>query len=164
MENIWTGIVIPYANFILFLALAYHFFRKPVTAAAQKKRQDFEAAKAEAERARNEAVEALQKLEARMANLQTEIDDIRNSAKAAADHEAERIVSGAKELAQHLEDEAKRIAANEVEKARHELRVEVIRQAKESVASKIKNELGAEEHGRLMQDRIGKLKEVGAVN
>lgn len=166
MENVdpFMGILVPYINFAIFIGAAIYFFRKPARAAAEKKREQFELERAEAQKAKLDAEQALFQLESRLGSIQAEIEDIRHTAKRGAEMEAERIVASARELAGHLQQEAERIAANEVEKARQSLRDEVIAQVKSSVTQRLRNDLSEGDQSRLVESRIGKLKEVTAVH
>jgi F-type H+-transporting ATPase subunit b len=156
------GVILPYANFAIFLGLAIYFFRKPAKAAAAKKRQAYEELLAESKAAYVEAAERLAEMKRRQADLDREIADLKATAKTTADMEAAKIVSDAERLANHLRTEAKRIAAAEVEKARATLRAEIVESVRESVTSKLKTELTSEAHLSLVRGRIGELKNIRA--
>lgn len=156
------GIVFPYINFAIFLAAAIFFFRKPARAAAAKKREAYDKLLAESKAAYQEAAAKLAEMKARHAGLDKEIQDLRNTAKVAADMEAAKIVGDAERLAEHFRQEARRIAAAEVEKARAALRKEIVDSVHESVAAKLKTELDANAHLSLVRTRIGDLKNIRA--
>lgn len=158
----WMGIIFPYVNFAIFLAAAIYFFRKPARAAAAKKRAAYEQLLAESKAAYDEAAQKLAEIKARQAGLDREIADLKSSAKAAADMEAAKIVSDAERLAEHLRQEARRIAQAEVEKARATLRQEIVDAVRESVTKKLKTELTGEAQLSLVKNRIGELKNIRA--
>ena len=159
MEQIDTfvGIIAPFTNFIIFLVLAFIFFRKPAAAAATKKREEFQKVLEEAQKTKRDAETQLAQLNDRMAQLDAELASIRANAKITADAEAAQIVADAERLAGHLRDEARRIADAEVDKARATLRNEIIAAVKENVTNRARAELDKNSHLELVKKRIGGL-------
>jgi F-type H+-transporting ATPase subunit b len=156
------GIILPYANFAIFLALAIYFFRKPAKAAAAKKREAYEKLLAESKAAHAEAEQRLAEMRARQAGLDKEIADLKATAQAAAEVEAAKIVGDAERLAEHLRQEARRIAQAEVDKARAALRQEIVESVREGVTQKLKAELTGDAQLTLVRSRIGDLKSIRA--
>jgi len=159
MENVdpFIGIFAPNFNFVLFLVVAYFVFRKMAKAAAKKKREDFQLLLKESQRAKNEADAKLAELNARMANLDKEVEEIKATAKKGAQIQASKIVQDAQNLSSHLKEEAKRIANAEIDKARNALRQEVVTAVAASVTQKAKTSLDASSHKSLVDKRIGSL-------
>jgi len=158
----FMGIIVPYANFALFIILAVVFFRSPARAAAKKKREAFEAQMREASRVKQEAEAKLLELQTRMNNMDREVAEMMDTAKKSAAIEADKIVSDAERLAQHLQSEAVRVANAEAEKARATLRDEIIAEAMVQVTKKLQSELSEKDHGALVKSRLGKLQELRA--
>lgn len=156
------GVILPYANFAIFLGLAIYFFRKPAKAAAAKKREAYEKLLAESKAAHDEAQKRLQEMKQRQAGLDKEIQEIKATAKVAADMEAAKIVGDAERLAEHLRQEARRVAQAEVDKARATLRQEIVESVRENVTKKLKAELTGEAQASLVRSRIGELKSIRA--
>ncbi len=156
------GIILPYANFAIFLALAIYFFRKPAIAAAAKKREAYEKLLAESKAAHDEAAQKLAEIKARQSGLDKEIADLKDTAKVAAEMEAQKIVSDAQRLAEHFRQEARRIAQAEVDGARAVLRQEIVDSVRENVTTKLKSELNNDAHLSLVKNRIGELKNIRA--
>lgn len=154
------GIILPYVNFAIFIALLIYFARRPAASAARKRREDFESLMAEATKAKEAAELRLKQLTEKQAQLDTEIKDILSSTKAAADLEAAKILSDAERLAEHLKAEARRIAEAEVLRASHELRQEIVMAVKENVTKKIKNEMTADAQLALAKRQITELRSV----
>ena len=152
------GIILPYVNFAVFVALLIYFARKPAVAAARKRRDDFESLMAEATKAREAAETRLQALTEKQAQLDSEIQEILLSTKAAAENEAAKIVADAERLAEHLKTEARRIAEAEVLRASNELRHEIVAAVKESVGKKITTELTQDAQIALARRRIAELR------
>jgi len=156
------GIILPYANFAIFLALAIYFFRKPAAAAAEKTRDDFKKQSDEAAKARAEAQARLDELTRRRQALDKEIAELKSSSKQAADMEAAKIVSDAEKLATHLAAEARRVAEAEVGRARAALRQEIVDSVRAAVASKIKTDVKPDTHLTLVRKQIGELQSIKA--
>jgi F0F1-type ATP synthase membrane subunit b/b' len=148
------GIILPYANFFIFLGLAVYFFKKPARAAAAAKKQQFDKLMAEATQARDAAVAKLEELKRRQAGLDREIEALKQTSEITAKQESEKILADAERLANHLRAEARRIADAEVEKARAALRREIVEAVRDSVTHKIKAELKEEAHLSLVRERI----------
>jgi F-type H+-transporting ATPase subunit b len=156
----WMGIIFPYINFSIFLALLIYFARKPAAEAARKRREDFERLMAEATKAKEVAEERLRELTARQAQLDAEVKEIQTTSRVAAEAEAAKIVADAERLAVHFKAEARRIAEAEVLRARQELRQEIVAAVKDSVTQKIKSELTPEAQLTLVKRQVGELRSV----
>jgi F0F1-type ATP synthase membrane subunit b/b' len=156
------GVILPYANFFIFLGLAVYFFRKPARAAAAKKKADFDRLLAESQAVRDAALAKLAEFTRRHASLDREIEELRSISKQTATAEAVKIIADAERLAEHLKIEARRIAGAEVDKARAELRREIVDAVRASVTTKIRTELKADAHLMLVRQRIGELKNLQA--
>ncbi len=154
------GVILPYANFFIFLGLAIYFFRKPAREAAAKKKNDYDRLVNEAKRANDEAQARLAELTKRYERLDSELKEIKELAKSSADTDAAKIVADAERLAEHLKLEAKRIAEAEVENARGALRDEILQQVRGAVVAKIKTELSAASHQDLIKRRVADLTKI----
>lgn len=156
----WMGIIFPYINFAIFLAMLIYFARKPAAAAARKRREDFERVMAEATRAKEAAEARLRELTTRQSQLDAEVKEIQTTTRAVAEAEASKIVADAQRLAEHFKTEARRIAEAEVLRARQDLRQEIVAAVKNSVAQKIKSELTPEAQLTLVRRQVGELRTV----
>ncbi len=160
--DVLMGIILPYANFAIFLGLAIFFFRKPAAAAARKRREQFEKLMAEATSARDQAISKLNELKQREKSIENELEAIKSASLASAEQEAAKIIADAEKLATHLRTEASRIAAAEVAKARSELRREIVDTVTASVRDKLKSDLSTEAQTRIVGQKIDELKHVSA--
>lgn len=158
--DLLKGVILPYANFFIFLALLIYFARKPAVAAAAKKRDNFVRVMNEAKKTYDEANQKLVDLKARHAKLADEIAEIKESTRAAAQLEADRIVSEAERLAELLKEEAKRIAAAEVQKARAALRKEIVETVSANVREKISNEVTGDMQHSIVRKNIAELRSI----
>ncbi len=164
LEGIDTlkGLILPYTNFFIFLALAFYFFKKPAVAAAKKRKEDYERLVKETRAALDQATAKYEELKVRHAKLEAEAKSILDISKDSAEKEAARIVADAEKLASHLKAEAKRIAEAEVEKAKASLRDEIVAQVKTGVAEKIKSGLNQDAQTSLVRTNIGRLQQIPA--
>ena len=70
------------------------------------------------------------------------------------------MITEAEALARNLIDEARRMADAEVERARHELRTDIVAQVRDAVVSKIKHELKPADHAAMIQKQVSSLGEL----
>ena len=158
--DLFKGVFLPYANFFIFMALAIYFFRKPLRLMAEKRRAKFDAALKQAQEAKEIAEAKNRELSLRLAKLDQEVSEIRRLTNDTGQFEAKRIVEEANQLGTHLKEEAKRLANAEIERARAELRQEIVDSVKAGVEAKIKAEFGRDAQLSLAKSHIGKLKSV----
>lgn len=109
--------------------------------------QKADAAKNEAEKNRREIADRLQKLES---TAQQSLDQ----AKAEAAEMQKRIVAEAQELAAKARDEAERSARFEVERAKQELRAEVLTTAVEAARKTLQDKVGGAEQKKLQSEFV----------
>ena len=156
------GVILPYANFFIFLGLAIYFFRKPAREGAAKKRSEFLRVMNEAKKSYDDANEKLTQLKNRQANLESEISDLKKTSDLTAKTEADRIIADSQRLANHLREEAKRIAAAELSKAKAALRHEIVTAVSFNVQQKITKEVTKDKHLEIVRRNISELKTIKA--
>ena len=152
------GVILPYVNFAVFLAAAIYFFRKPARAAAAQARDRFVKMMGEARQAKESAEARLAELTRRQQGLDREVSELRAQSKASAEQEAARMVADAARLGEHLKVEAQRIAQAEVEKARNELRMQIVAAVQEGVAKRLRTDLDSPAQQQLAKSRIDELR------
>lgn len=157
LQNVWLQLIFPYANFAIFLAMAVYFFRKPARNAAQQRRAEFTRLMDEASKARDEAKAKLAELAQREARLDQEVAELKKVSRESAAVEAAQIVADAERVAEHLKEEAKRIAHAEVEAAKAELRQEIVAAVRDGVTQRVKKELNDEAQLKIVRKQIGEL-------
>jgi len=160
--DLLMGVILPYANFFIFLGLAIYFFRKPAREGAAKKRAEFLRVMNEAKKSYDDANEKLTQLKNRQANLESEIADLKTTSDLTAKTEAERIIADSERLANHLREEAKRIAAAELSKAKATLRHEIVSAVSSNVTQKITKEVTKDKHLEIVRRNISELKTIKA--
>jgi F-type H+-transporting ATPase subunit b len=110
-------------------------------------------------KAANEAKDAaeakLKELDARLATIDRETAEIRHNAEREAERESARIIESANRLAQHLRDEARRVADAEIARAKQELRIAILKDVRQEVEKKIGQEFGEAQHNAYSAARAG---------
>ena len=75
-----VGFVFPYINFFIFIFLFLKLFKKPIVDAMANRKTAYEQMAAEATKAKEEAEAKSRELDAKLANLTSEIEDIKAKA------------------------------------------------------------------------------------
>ena len=158
------GIILPYANFFIFLSLAIFFFRKPAALAAKNHREQYQKLLSEATHARDVAIAKLAQIKEREHALADELANLKAVSKQSAEFEAQKMIQDAERLSQHLKDEASRIAQAEVAKARAALRQEIVETVSEGVKLRLQSDLNSEAQVALARKKISDLNHIGQNN
>jgi len=158
--NLDRSILIQAINFLLLLVILGKLLYKPLlgkmeerTQAIRKSLEEAQAARAEAQREREEHAG---KLQAAYAEAQA----IRAAALKEAAEEQRRLVESARTEASRLVESARNEMAQEVSRARQELRQEVADLAITAAERLIRKSLRDEDHRRIVQDAIGRVDKV----
>lgn len=158
--NVDRSIVIQAINFLLLLVILGKLLYKPLlakmeerTQAIRKSLEEAQAARADAQREREEHAS---KLQAAYAEAQA----IRATALKEAAEEQRRLVDGARAEAARLVESARNEMTQEVARARQELRKEVVDLAITAAERLIRKSLRDEDHRRIVQDAIGRVDKV----
>jgi len=138
----------------LFAFLLVKFAKKPLSSLLKSRRDEYESQFLAAKKEREEADRKLDELNKRMANLNNELAELKEKAKKEAESEAARIVEQGRVLAEHIKDDAKRIAEAELQKAQITLNAQVLELVHSKVSEKLQNELGKEEHSQFIAGQV----------
>jgi len=144
-----NGAVIPYWNFLLFFVLLIYVARKPIKEMVQSRHQTWVDLHAEAKKAFEDAQAKHDELKEKMANLDKEIEELKQISMQNAQHEYDAVVEQAKQLGEHIVDEARMIADAEVESAKERIRQQIVEQLTESVQTKISNDVDQSKHDEI---------------
>jgi F-type H+-transporting ATPase subunit b len=158
--NLDRSIIIQAINFLLLLVILGKLLYKPLlgkmeerTQAIRKSLDEAQAARADAQREREEHAA---KLQAAYAEAQA----IRAAALKEAGEEQRRLVEAARAEASRLVESARNEMAQEVTRARQDLRQEVVELAITAAERLIRKSLRDEDHRRIVQDAIGRVDKV----
>lgn len=158
MQIDWlTGVVFPYINLFIFLVILLKGLKGPLSAAINRRHDEFKQVVEEANQAKAEAEARNKELQTKLANLDRELTEIRENAQRQAQEEAERIVHHAETLANHLKGEAERIARSEIDQARQKLRQEILEQVRGNIVRKLETELDRTNQTDLIRRQLNHL-------
>jgi F-type H+-transporting ATPase subunit b len=158
--NLDKSIVIQAINFLLLLVILVKLLYRPLLAKMEERTQAIRKSLDEAQAARAEAQREREEHAAKMAAANAEAQAIRATALREAAEEQRRLVEAARGEAGRLVESARNEMAQEVRRARQELRQEVADLATTVAERLIRKSLRDEDHRRIVQDAIGRIDKV----
>lgn len=156
--DIFNSVVIPYVNFAIFLAVFIFFFRKPLAAMALGRRTKYLDASKEAAKALEEAQRKFTEIKTKFDSLENELNTFKAQSEKLAADEAAKLVADGEKLAAQIVSETKKIAFEEINRARTELRHEIVMAAKAAAEQKIEASLNDSEKARILSGRLNDLR------
>lgn len=145
------------ANTLLLLGVLYVFARKPIQAFFQDRRDRIQGEVETAAQLRDQAEERYARLQRQLAELDTDLDRIRRTARERAEGERERILADARAAAVRVREDARIAIEQELRRAREELRREAADLSIEMAADLLRSEVGDSDRERLVDEFIGKV-------
>lgn len=139
-------------NFILFVGLLFFLLRKAVAEFWQNRAQTIVLDMEEASRARKEAGKKVFDLEARIARLDHEAQELVNAFREQGELEKKRIIEKATADALQLTEDAKRVMEQEVTKSKEQLKHQAIQLSVEIAERLLKEKLTATDQQKLRTD------------
>jgi F-type H+-transporting ATPase subunit b len=158
--NLDKSIIIQAINFLLLLAILVKLLYKPLLAKMEERTQAIRKSLEEAQAARAEAQREREEHAAKIAAAHAEAQAIRAAALKEAGEEQRRLVEAARAEAARLVESARNEMAQDVRRARQELRQEVADLAITAAERLIRKSLRDEDHRRIVQDAIGRVDKV----
>lgn len=147
-------------NFVLFAALLWFLLRKKVPAYFKERAANFNMALAKAEKARLEAEAQKREIEQRLKTLQASADQSVAQAKAEAEELRKKILREAEELSVRMKEDARRTAEIELQRAKTELREEVLAQAVTAAKQILSEKIAETDQKRLQSEFVEKIQVV----
>jgi F-type H+-transporting ATPase subunit b len=147
-------------NFAVTVGLLAYFITKPLRRALAGRQEGIEKALQQAEIARQEAEGKFAEYDRKLSRAAAEIDDIYAEIRREGELEREKILTNAREMAVKIRLEAERTAANEVARARAELRQDAARLAVELAEGLLKKNMTADDQSRLIDEYMRKVGEL----
>jgi F-type H+-transporting ATPase subunit b len=157
----WESIFVQTFNVVFLFALLFYLLRKTVIAHFEHRARDYKQMVERAEAARREAEKGRQTIKDRLAKLEESSSQLAVQAKTEADGLRNRMMAEAKTLSARLEQEAQRTASVELEKAKAELRREILTQAINDSRENFKKNLSSSEQQKLQREFADKIQVVG---
>lgn len=152
-----SAVAIPYFNFALFIVALVFFFRKPLTAMAMGRRSKFLDASKDAAQALTVAQQKFDEIKTKFDTIEAELASFKKESEALAHDEAKRLVAEGERIATQILGETKRLAVEEISRARSELRQEIVAAAKKAAEVKLESELSEADKARILASRAAEL-------
>ncbi len=146
-------------NFAIYVALVYFVLRKPVREFFKSRVENYQQALRKAEHAREEAEAKKREIQERLATLENTSESSLANARKEAAAMLERIQREAEEFAQKLKFEANQTVAIELEKAKMELRRELLDQAVAMAEKMLRDKMVENDQKRLQTEFVDKIRE-----
>lgn len=158
--NLDKSLIIQVVNFGLLLIVLTKFLYRPLLGVLDERRQAIKKSLEEAQAARAEAQREREEHAAKIQAAYAEAQAIRTAALQEAAEEQRRLVDAARAEAARLVDSAKAELAQDVRRARQELRQEVGDLAVTVAEQLIRKSLRGEDHRRIVEDAVARLERV----
>lgn len=144
---------------ILFAGLIY-FLRKPVREHFAAKRAAFLADAAKSQAAREAAEREHKEIKERLAKLENSKDESIARAKADAADLRNQLMKDAEAMSKKIQEDAKNTAANEVDRAKKQLRDELLRDAVLAARKDLSSQVSSSDQQRLQDEFVSNIKTV----
>jgi F-type H+-transporting ATPase subunit b len=123
--NPWKALTFKTVNFLILLAILFKALKKPVTQGLADRSEGVRRELQEARAAKEEAEAKYREYKQRVSRLEDEIARLRDEFRAEGERQRERILREAQDAAAAVTRQAEAAGANEVKRAKDELRVEL---------------------------------------
>ena len=147
------------AMFIIFVALLYWLTAKRIKAMLIKRTEDIKAALAEAELAKEEAAKKVKEYEAKMQQLQKELEVMKENAKRTAEAERETMIADAKKHVEQMKQFAQNMITSEKERAIQELHREAVELAVKEAEQKLIKEISGDKAAKILDEYVKRIGE-----
>lgn len=156
----WMSIAAQCFNLGILLAALIFALRKTATKYFAERRSVYTDLVSRADRAREEAERNRAQIAARLNDLEKTSRQSLDQVAAEAYELKERLITEAKALALKMKAEAERAVQVEVEKARHQLRDEMLNLSVEAARQALKEQIGGPEQKKLQKEFVDKIQVV----
>jgi F-type H+-transporting ATPase subunit b len=144
-------------NFAIFVALIGHFIRPPLKEFLRDRHHRIRRDLDEAARLRKEAQAEIDACRKRVANIDEQIEELLAGIRKEAETEKARLVAAAEAEAERLKSDAERQIRVEVERARLELRQQVVEVASRFAEDLLQKKMSPEDQRRMAESFVGRL-------
>lgn len=152
-----TVVLLQFINFFLYVGLVVYFARKPVSDYFKNRQAGFFSALKRADAARAEAEAKRAEIQARLAQLEASRDESISKARSEAAALRTQIIDEAKALSEKLQQDAKRTAQVEVERAKAVLREELVNQSVAMARRILSDKMQDQDQKRLQEEFVQKI-------
>lgn len=159
-EGIPQSVLFQAINFVIYAALLFWLLRKPVRKFFLGRQEAFRQALVKAEARREEAERQKQEIQARLVKLQASSRDSVEQAKREAELLRQRILNEGADISKNMRDEARRTAEFEIQRARNELREELLQQSIALSRKVLSEKILDQDQKRLQGESVDKIQAV----
>lgn len=147
------------AMFIIFAALLYFLTAKRIKAMLIQRTEDIKAALAEAETAKEEAMAKVKEYEAKMVELEKELEDMKANAKKVAESERAGMIADAKKHVEQMKQFAINMIESEKERAIQELHHEAVELVASQAEQKLIKEINGSKAAKILDEYVKRIGE-----
>lgn len=148
-------------NFVILVIVLFLIARKPTKEFLKKRSFKWSSKMDEARKSNQEERRQLEIIEARLKRVDEEKRELLQNFKSEGELEKVRIIEEARQYASKMEEDAKRIASHEVQKAKQMIKEETVRLCDEIVRQKIKTEVTDADLERLGSRFVAEVQKAG---
>lgn len=150
-------VLVQAGNLAVLVGILIYLFRAKVAVHFQQRAQSYQDLVSRAERARTEAEARKKEIENRLRQLELGAEEQRRKIHAETAQLKAQIVDDAKKIAEGLVQEGKRLVALEVEKAKGQMRQEMLDLAFEGATATLNTKVGEPERKRLQSEFVERI-------
>jgi F-type H+-transporting ATPase subunit b len=152
-----ASLIIQVINFLILLVVLYRFLYRPLVGALESRTATIKQQLAEAQAAREQAQTQLAEFETRLAASRAEAQEARDRALREAAEMKERLSAEARQEAERLVQTAQSEIAQEIRRAKADLRAEVGGLAVQIAERLIQKSLRDEDHQRIVREALARM-------
>ena len=149
-------------NILILIAALVYFARKPIRTFFADRREQIDGELKSAAELHAEAESRYAQWQRKLAELESELDRIRTTARERAEAERERILSDASAAAERIRNEARAAVEQELRRARAKLREEASDLAVSIAADTLRDRVTPEDRSRLLDEFIETIERDGS--
>lgn len=156
----WWEIFKQAVNVAILVGVLVYFLKKPLSSYLKERSELLRKSIDDAAKARAEAAEKLSAIQARMARLSGEIEELNRRMEGEAGDEAKRLHDLAQAEIARVREQSRFAAEQEVKKAREDLRREAADLSAAAAEEMVKKSVTPDDQERIVRENIDKIKEV----
>ena len=142
----------PLINFLIFVFLIKRFVVPLIQGHLKSRREEILTAVREAEEGKKRAEATIQDYQERLAGINKEVQEIRESLRAEGEREKTKMLSEAEGMSSKIREDAQFLSEQEVKLAQQKVREEMAEKAQATATELLRRHLSSADQGRLVDD------------
>ncbi len=147
-------------NLLIFIGLMVYFLRKELAKHFAERKSAFHELVNRAEKARSEAEATRKEISDRLVRMENSAQGSMKQAEVESEEMRKKMITEAKALSDRIQAEAQKSAQVEIDRARAELRTEILRMSTEQAEKTLREKVGDTEKKRLQNEFVEKIQVV----